>query len=440
MTSSTPRSDVISSTARRRAIVAGSVGNFIEWYEFGIYGFLATILAAQFFSDGQQTGIESLIATYASFAIAFFFRPVGAALFGRIGDRIGRKPTLILVLVMMSGATALIGILPTYASIGIAAPILLTIVRILQGLSAGGEFGGAVSVMTEFAPAGKRGFYGSWQSFTVALGLLGGAGTVALLASLLSEADLAAWGWRIAFLLAIPLGAVALFLRLKLEETPEFQKVAAADTTTVAEPVVRAGAAETAKAILLGIGRLMGWSAAGYTFLVVMPSYLQSSLNASFQEALISTVLANAGFAATILPAGWLSDKIGRRWVMLTGTGLIVILALPLLNVLQNPELGVGIHGLAVFVAGAVVGLIAGPGPAMLAEMFPTSVRYTGLGLSYSISNAVFSGSAGLIITSLIASTGNVDVPAYYVMATCLVSAIAIGTLRGNAHRAELRK
>ncbi|MGG7451736.1 MFS transporter [Plantibacter auratus] len=441
MTSSTPRSDVISSTARRRAIVAGSVGNFIEWYEFGIYGFLATILAAQFFSDGQQTGIESLIATYASFAIAFFFRPVGAALFGRIGDRIGRKPTLILVLVMMSGATALIGILPTYASIGIAAPILLTIVRILQGLSAGGEFGGAVSVMTEFAPAGKRGFYGSWQSFTVALGLLGGAGTVALLASLLSEADLAAWGWRIAFLLAIPLGAVALFLRLKLEETPEFQKVAAADTTDVAKPVVvRAGAAETAKAILLGIGRLMGWSAAGYTFLVVMPSYLQSSLNASFQEALISTVLANAGFAATILPAGWLSDKIGRRWVMLTGTGLIVILALPLLNVLQNPDLGVGVHGLAVFVAGAVVGLIAGPGPAMLAEMFPTSVRYTGLGLSYSISNAVFSGSAGLIITSLIASTGNVDVPAYYVMATCLVSAIAIGTLRGNAHRAELRK
>ncbi|WP_285027972.1 MFS transporter [Plantibacter sp. ME-Dv--P-122b] len=440
MTSSTPRSDVISSTARRRAIVAGSVGNFIEWYEFGIYGFLATILAAQFFSDGQQTGIESLIATYASFAIAFFFRPVGAALFGRIGDRIGRKPTLILVLVMMSGATALIGILPTYASIGIAAPILLTIVRILQGLSAGGEFGGAVSVMTEFAPAGKRGFYGSWQSFTVALGLLGGAGTVALLASLLSEADLAAWGWRIAFLLAIPLGAVALFLRLKLEETPEFQKVAAADTSKVAEPVVRAGAAETAKAILLGIGRLMGWSAAGYTFLVVMPSYLQSSLNASFQEALISTVLANAGFAATILPAGWLSDKIGRRWVMLAGTGLIVILALPLLNVLQNPDLGVGVHGLAVFVAGAVVGLIAGPGPAMLAEMFPTSVRYTGLGLSYSISNAVFSGSAGLIITSLIASTGNVDVPAYYVMATCVVSAIAIGTLRGNAHRAELRK
>jgi MHS family proline/betaine transporter-like MFS transporter len=446
----------VSPKARRRAIVAGSVGNFIEWYEFGIYGFFATIIASQFFSGGQQSGVEALIATYASFAISFFFRPVGAALFGRIGDRIGRKPTLIIVLIMMSVATALIGVLPTYASIGIAAPILLTLVRILQGLSAGGEFGGAVSVMTEFAPAGKRGIYGAWQSFTVALGLLAGAGTSALLATLLSEADLAAWGWRIAFLVALPLGAVALLLRLSLEETPAFQKVeqaksaaapagadaaARADAAALADaPVIRAGAAETAKAIFLGIARLMGWSAAGYTFLVVIPSYLQSTLNASFQQALLATVFANLGFAAAILPAGWLSDRIGRRWVMLTGSLAILVLALPLLNLLQDPNSTVEVRSFAVIVAGFAVGLIAGPGPAMLAEMFPTTVRYTGLGLAYSISNAVFSGSAGLIITSLIAATGNIDVPAYYVMATCFVSAIAIATLKGDAHRKELRK
>lgn len=452
----------VSPKARRRAIVAGSVGNFIEWYEFGIYGFFATIIASQFFSGGQQSGVEALIATYASFAISFFFRPVGAALFGRIGDRIGRKPTLIIVLIMMSLATALVGVLPTYASIGIAAPILLTLVRILQGLSAGGEFGGAVSVMTEFAPAGKRGIYGAWQSFTVALGLLAGAGTSALLATLLSEADLAAWGWRIAFLVALPLGAVALLLRLNLEETPAFQKVeqaksaaapagadaaARADSAVRADaaaladaPVIRAGAAETAKAIVVGIARLMGWSAAGYTFLVVIPSYLQSTLNASFQQALLATVFANLGFAAAILPAGWLSDRIGRRWVMLTGSLAILVLALPLLNLLQDPNSTVEVRSFAVIVAGFAVGLIAGPGPAMLAEMFPTTVRYTGLGLAYSISNAVFSGSAGLIITSLIAATGNIDVPAYYVMATCFVSAIAIATLKGDAHRKELRK
>lgn len=343
----------------------------------------------------------------------------------------------------MSAATAMIGFLPTYEAIGVAAPILLTLVRIAQGLSAGGEFGGAVSVMTEFAPPGKRGLYGSWQSFTVALGLLAGAGTTAILASVFSEEALAAWGWRIAFWIALPLGLVALLLRLKLEETPEFQKTEQpADAGAPVRPaeITRPGAWETTKAILVGIGRLMGWSAAGYTFLVVMPSYLQSSLDESFQQALISTVLANAGFAAAILPAGWLSDRVGRRWVMLTGTVSIVVLALPLLNILQDPHVGVAGHGAAVFVAGFVVGVIAGPGPAMLSEMFPTTVRYTGLGLAYSISNAVFSGSAGLIITALIASTGNIDVPAYYVMATCVISAIALSTLRGDAHRRELRR
>ena len=426
----------------RRALVAGSVGNFIEWYEFGVYGFLATIIAANFFSADGGSDLEALIKTYASFALAFFFRPVGAALFGRIGDRIGRRPTLILVLLLMSGATTIIGLLPTYASIGIAAPILLTLVRILQGLSAGGEFGGAVSVMTEFAPRGRRGLYGSWQSFTVALGLLAGAGISAILASVLNPEQLSDWGWRIPFLIALPMGLVALWLRLRLEETPSFQRVEVAGHGGMPAAVVAVTtptAWEVTKAILLGIGRLMGWSAAGYTFLVVIPTYLQSSLNATFQQALIATVLANVGFAATIIPAGALSDRIGRRPVMLTGVLLIVALALPLLNLLQDSEGSVVAKGVAVLVAGAVVGLIAGPGPAMLSEMFPTTVRYTGLGLAYSLSNAVFSGSAGLIITVLIKETSNVDIPAHYVMITCAVSAVALFTLRGNDHQQDLK-
>jgi MFS family permease len=422
--------------------VAGSVGNFIEWYEFGVYGFLATIIAKNFFSGDGGSDLEALIKTYASFALAFFFRPIGAALFGRLGDRIGRRPTLILVLLLMSGATTVIGLLPTYATLGVAAPILLTLVRIVQGLSAGGEFGGAVSVMTEFAPEGRRGLYGSWQSFTVALGLLAGAAVSAVLALLLTGDQLNAWGWRIPFLLALPMGLVALWLRLKLEETPSFQRVeqvVSAGGTSPASAVVRPSALEVAKAIALGIGRLMGWSAAGYTFLVVIPSYLQTSLNATFLQALTATVLANVGFATTIIPAGLLSDRFGRRAVMLTGTILIVALALPLLNVLQSDATGLVAKGLAVLVAGAVVGMIAGPGPAMLSEMFPTTVRYTGLGLAYSLSNAVFSGSAGLIITALISSTSNLDIPAYYVMATGVVSAFALATLRGQGHRQALR-
>ena len=235
-------------------------------------------LAANFFSTEGGSSLEALIKTYASFALAFFFRPVGAALFGRIGDRFGRRPTLILVLLLMSGATTLIGVLPTFATIGIWRAHPADPGPDSAGLSAGGEFGGAVSVMTEFAPPGRRGLFGSWQSFTVALGLLAGAGISAVLAGSLTAEQLTAWGWRIPFLLALPMGLVALWLRLKLEETPSFQRVEAdaskgiAATATVQKP----SAGEVAKAILLGIGRLMGWSAAGYTFLVVMPSYLQS--------------------------------------------------------------------------------------------------------------------------------------------------------------------
>ncbi|TDW89373.1 putative MFS family arabinose efflux permease [Kribbella pratensis] len=419
-------------TARtRRSLVAGTVGNFVEWYEFGAYGFFATVIAANFFSSTATSDAESLIKTYASFALAFFFRPIGAAIFGRVGDRIGRRPTLILVLLLMTLSTTLIGLLPTYASVGAAAPWLLTLVRALQGLSAGGEFGGAVSIMTEFAPRTKRGLYGAWQSFTVALGLLAGAGLAAILATTLSKEALSDWGWRVPFLVALPLGLVALWLRLKLDETPSFARVQ--------EQPRPAPAGEVAKAIALGIGRLMGWSAAGYTFLVVMPSYLQATLHATFQQALVATVLANTGFAVSILPAGWLSDRIGRRPVMVAGAALVVVLAFPLMNLLQDKESGNAAKGLAVFVAGLVVGLMAGPGPAMLAEMFPTRARYTGLGLAYSLSNAVFSGSAGLIITELIKRTKNVDIPAWYVVVTCAVSVIALLTLRGDDYRRELR-
>ncbi|PSM39742.1 metabolite-proton symporter [Streptomyces dioscori] len=414
----------------RRALVAGSVGNFIEWYEFGVYGYFATVVAARFFTPEGGSEAEALVRTYASFALAFFFRPVGAALFGRLGDRVGRRPVLILVIVLMTAATTLIGVLPTYATVGALAPWLLTLLRVVQGLSAGGEFGGAVSVMTEFAPPGRRGLYGSWQSFTVALGLLGGAGAAALLATLLTGAQLNSWGWRLPFLLTLPMGLGALWLRLRLDETPSFQALRAGQARQAREALPAPPAREVAKAIALGAGRVMGWAAAGYTFLVVLPSYLQSSLNATFQQALVATVLANLGFAATIIPAGLLSDRIGRRPVMLTGALLVTVLAVPLLNLLQDDGTSTALRGAAVFVAGAIVGLMAGPGPAMLSEMFPTSVRYTGLGLAYALSNAVFSGCAGLIITETIERTGSVDIPAYYAAATCAVSALALLTLR----------
>lgn len=416
--------------AQKRALIAGSIGNFIEWYEFAVYGFLATVIAKNFFQLNGEAPLTGLILTYASFAIAFFFRPLGAIVFGRLGDRIGRKPTLIIVLVLMTLATTAIGLVPVYASIGIAAPLILTGLRILQGLFAGGEYGGAVSLMTEFAPKGKRGLYGAWQSFTVALGLLAGAGVVALISAVLSPEALHDWGWRIPFFLAIPMGIVALWLRVKMEETPGFLRQQQA--TPPAE--TRASLRQTLKAILIGIGRLMVWSAAGYTYLVIMPSYLQSALHTGFNQALLITVISNIGFAITILPAGMLSDKWGRRRVMVAAAVLLLVLALPLLKILQAESSTLLVKGIVVLIAGGLVGILAGPGPAMLAEMFPTRVRYTGLGLAYSLSNAVFSGCAGLIITGLIKQTGNLDIPAYYVMATAVVSIAALMTLNKNDH------
>ena len=420
--------------AQKRALIAGSVGNFIEWYEFAVYGFLATIIAQNFFRLEGEAELTALILTYASFAIAFFFRPLGAIIFGRMGDRIGRKPTLLFVLIMMTLATVALGLVPTYASIGIAAPLIVTGLRILQGLFAGGEYGGAVSLMTEFAPRGKRGLFGAWQSFTVALGLLAGAGIVALLSVLLSHEEMLAWGWRIPFFVALPMGAVALWLRFHMEETPSFIKQKKEQQAQPVQAKAKANIGATLKTILMGVSRVMVWSAAGYTYLVIMPTYLQSSLNTGFNQALLIAVISNIGFAATIIPAGMLSDKIGRRAVMVTAAVLLFILALPLLHLLQDSDSTLLTKSIVVLIAGGLVGLLAGPGPAMLSEMFPTHVRYTGLGLAYSLSNAIFSGCAGLIITGLIKQTGNLDIPAWYVMATAVVSIFALLTLNKDDH------
>ncbi len=414
------------------ALIAGSVGNFIEWYEFAVYGFLATIIAQNFFRLQGESEIAGVILTYASFAIAFFFRPLGAVVFGRIGDRIGRKPTLIAVLVMMTLATCAIGFMPTYGGVGIAAPLGLTALRILQGLFAGGEYGGAVSLMTEFAPKGKRGLYGAWQSLTVAFGLLAGAGVVALLSGLLDQDAMLRWGWRVPFFLALPMGFVALWLRLRMEETPAFVKIH--DRPSLSPNPGEPATGLILKVILLGVGRVMVWSAAGYTYLVVMPTYLQSVLHTGLRQSLIIAVLSNVGFALTIIPAGSLSDRIGRRRMMVFASVLLLVLAYPLLKILQMEHVGLAIKCLVVLAAGGIVGLLAGPGPAMLAEMFPTRVRYTGLGLAYSLSNALFSGCAGLIITGLIRQTGNIDIPAYYVIVTALISITALMTLRPDDH------
>ncbi|GGX31817.1 MFS transporter [Streptomyces noursei] len=452
-----PSSGTSGAVLARRSVVAGAVGNFIEWYEFGVYAYFATTIAADFFTPQGGGAAEALVRTYASFALAFFFRPVGALLLGRVGDRYGRRPALVAAVLTMTAATTAIGLLPTYATVGAVAPWLLTALRIVQGLSAGGEFGGAVALMTESAPPGKRGVYGAWQSLTVAFGLLGGAAAATLVTSALTESQVAVWGWRLPFLAALPMGLGALWLRLRLAESPAFVRAARADRVRVrvapgasAESTAKQAvsgpaaaresvSARTVFAVVVGCGRLMAWSAAGYTFLVVLPTYLQQTVGRSAQQALLATVVANLGFAAAIVPAGALSDRLGRRPVMATGAVLAALSALPLLHVVRDPGSPVWRTCGAVALAGALVGLLAGPGPAMLAEMFPTQARHTGLGVAYALANAVFSGCAGLLITELVRRTGDPDVPGYYVVVTCAVGALALATSRDDGHRRALR-
>jgi len=256
---------------------------------------------------------------------------------------------------------------------------------------------------------------------------------VALMSAMLSPDAMLDWGWRVPFFMALPMGGVALWLRMNMEETPSFVRQQKTDAVPV-----KASTSGTFKAIVIGIGRLMVWSAAGYTYLVIMPSYLQSALHTGFNQALLIAVISNIGFAVTILPSGMLSDKMGRRTLMVLAAVLLLVLALPLLKILQAESSTLLVKALVVFIAGGLVGMLAGPGPAMLSEMFPTNVRYTGLGLAYSLSNAIFSGCAGLIITGLIKQTGNLDIPAYYVMATAVVSIFALMTLKKDDHLRSL--
>ncbi|MER7761624.1 MFS transporter [Streptomyces sp. NPDC097619] len=439
-----PRGSGTARTPARRAVLAGAFGNFTEWYEFGVYGAFATVIADRFFAPAG-TDTAALTGTYAAFALAFFFRPLGALLFGRIADREGRRPALLLTIALMTAATTLIGLLPTHDTAGAAAPWLLTALRAVQGLAAGGEFGGSVSLLTESAPPGRRGRRGAWQSLTVALGLLAGTTTAVTLALLLGEQALYAWGWRLPFLLALPLGLTALRLRRDLPETAPPRTAPttapAADRTpsrapTAAGPAVgtRGRGPRLAPTIALGIARVMGWSAAGYTFLVVLPAHLQTTLGTGFGRAQAAGLLTTLGFAAAILPAGILSDRTGRRAVTTTGCALVVLLAVPFLRLLRDPAAPHTGKAAALLLAGAVLGLLAGPGPALLAEMFPTEVRSTGLGLAYALSNAVFSGCAGLTVTLLTRWTGHPDVPALYAAACCALSLPALLTLRPDDH------
>lgn len=400
----------------RKAVIAGAVGNTMEWFDFGVYAYFATIIATLFFPS--EDPVASLLASFAVFAVAFFMRPLGALIFGHFGDRIGRRNTLAAAIILMAVATFLIGILPTYEQIGVLAPILLVLARLLQGLSAGGEWGGSASFMVEFAPEGRRGFFGSWQQFSVVGGLLLGSATGALLTSTLSEAALNSWGWRVPFLIGLLLGLVGLYIRLQVDETPEFRAVI--QNREVAAAPIRETLRGHNRAGLVAIGFTLVWTVAYYLLLTYMPTYVSQTLEISASLALISNTIGLVFLMALIPVMGALSDRIGRKPMLIGAAVGLAVLTYPMFLLISQGSFVLIV--LAQIVFAVLIAMYSGPGPAALVEMFPTNVRYSALGVSYNLSVAVFGGTAPFIATFLINRTGSDLSPTFYMILAAVIT------------------
>ena len=414
-------------SARRRALAAGCVGNLVEWYDFALYGAFATVIAATYFPSGDP--VSGLLAAFGVFGVAFLARPVGAVLFARYGDRLGRRRALAAGIGLMALATAGIGLLPRYASIGLLAPVLLVLLRAGQGVSVGGEYGGSTALVVEYAPAGRRDWYGGWQWATVGLGLAAGIAAGALLSAALPETALRSWGWRLAFLLALPLGLVGWYVRVRLEETPSFRAVQRAGA------VARTPLADTMRTarrhVFVGFGLVAAVTVTFNLYFVFLPSYLATTgrvpLARALAAALVGLLLASA--VAPLL--GRVSDRVGRRPVMLAGASALLLLTVPASSLAQRGGTGGLLLGYALM--GLALGALTPS--SFLAELFPTRLRYSGLSLTFGLASSLFGASAPLVATFLVQRTGDALLPAWYATCGTVVALACVLLAPETAHR-----
>lgn len=410
----------IEKTAVRRAIVAAGIGNYVEWFDFALYGYLATYVAAEFFPNEDPTA--SMLSTFAVFGIAFLVRPLGAIFFGRLGDRVGRRTTLSSVVITMSIGSAAIGLLPTYAQVGVLAPLLLLATRLIQGFSAGGEYAGASAFVFEYAPPGRRGLYASSLSITTYLGLLSGAGLSALLTTVLGETAMQDWGWRLPFLLALPLGLVGLYLRMRIEETPVFKQL------QQTEEVEHSPLAEVLRTQRGKVGLLLAAAMINATSFYVLgtywPNFLTKDAGISHSVALWSSSAAYAFLICTVPIFGALSDRIGRKPLWMYSTAGLVVVSVPAFMLSGQGGFLTALLGQALFI------LVAGwmsPGITVLnAELFPARIRYSASAIGYNLGYALFGGTAPFMATYLVARTGSLHAPAIYIMCLALVAFIIL--------------
>ncbi|WP_250516624.1 MFS transporter [Caballeronia sp. INDeC2] len=405
----------------RRAMAASAIGNATEWFDYGIYSYGLTYISAALFPGSTA---QATLFALATFAISFLVRPLGGLFWGPLGDRLGRKHVLALTIIIMSMATLLVGLLPSYGSIGWWAPAALVLLRMIQGFSTGGEYGGAATFMAEYAPDHKRGFCGSFLEFGTLAGFSLGAFLMLGCSVLLGNDAMHAWGWRLPFLVAAPLGVIGLYLRSKMEDTPVFRECAeAAEREHHAGVPLRELFVSYWKPLLQLGGLVVALNVVNYVLLAYMPTFMKKELGMSDNLSLLLPLIGMLSMMVLLPFAGALSDRIGRKkvwWLSLAG---IFVAAVPMFTLMS--------HGIAGALIGlGVLGLLYVPQlasiSAMFPAMFPTQARYAGMAIAYNISTSIFGGTAPMVTDWLIGRTGNTLVPAYYMMGACVVGAVAL--------------
>ncbi|MGW2461965.1 MFS transporter [Streptomyces argyrophyllae] len=411
----------------RRAVGASALGNCMEWFDFGVYSYLAATIGKVFFPGASPAA--QVISSFATFAAAFVVRPLGGLVFGPLGDRIGRQKVLATTMIMMAAGTFAIGLIPGYATIGVAAPALLLLARMVQGFSTGGEYGGATTFVAEYSPDRRRGFLSSWLDFGTFTGYALGSALVTLLNLALTDEQMLSWGWRVPFLIAGPLGVIGLYMRLKLEESPAFQQQLDEHEKTLAQESAGSEFKDIIgnhwRALLVCMGLVLLYNVTNYMVTGYLPAYQTETLHRSSGSADVLVLVGMVWIVVLITFLGRLSDRVGRRPLYAVAAAAMIVLAVPAFLLIKA-------HGtwppvLGVLLLATLLACFAAPSAATLPALFPTAVRYAAMGIGFNIAVAAFGGTTPLVTAALVDITGDDLMPAYYLM---LAGAIGLLTVR----------
>ncbi len=405
----------------KKAIAASAIGNATEWFDYGLYAYGVTYISAAIF-PGDTT--EATLFALMTFAVSFLVRPLGGFVWGPLGDRLGRRQILAITIVLMASATFCVGLVPTYDMIGFWAPVLMIGLRMIQGFSTGGEYGGAATFMAEYAPPRRRGFMGSFLEFGTLAGFSAGALLMLGFSLVLNDDQMGSWGWRIPFLIAAPLGIVGIYLRTKLEDTPVFKELEeqGKEEANIGSEFKDLITRYWSPILKLG-GLVVALNVVNYTLLSYMPTYLEQGIGLSTDMSLVVPIIGMLAMMVFVPFAGHLSDRVGRKpmwWVSLIGLFIMVV---PMFMLMSTGIVGA-------IIGFAVLGLLYVPQlatiSAMFPAMFPTQVRFAGFAIAYNVSTSIFGGTAPAVNEWLVAESGNNLWPAFYMMIAVVIGAIAL--------------